>query len=79
MSIADVGSPYSYTIIAAPADAGPLAEPFEPALRCALLDFVTVYSKEDVRFTLPSYVHLPPALSCGDVHVLFLSGSHPYA
>lgn len=28
-----------------------LVERFDPALWCALLDFVTVYSKEDVRFT----------------------------
>ena len=28
-----------------------LVERFEPSLWCALLDFVTVYSKEDVRFT----------------------------
>ena len=28
-----------------------LVERFEPTLWCALLDFVTVYSKEDVRFT----------------------------
>ena len=28
-----------------------LVERFDPSLWCALLDFVTVYSKEDVRFT----------------------------
>lgn len=28
-----------------------LVEWFEPSLWCALLDFVMVYSKEDVRFT----------------------------
>ena len=28
-----------------------LMEKFDPALWCGLVDFVTVYSKDDVRFT----------------------------
>lgn len=41
-----VKSPYPSTLVKAD-----LVDKFDAALWCGLVDFVTVYSKDDVRFT----------------------------